>query len=97
LEPQGPDSYFAWNFFDGIPQQKEYFSSYVFEDKAAELLKKDDSLRKKLEEKRKTDAAFAASAEDQLMFVYRNSSYYELTHNRYPVARLMQPLKLDTE
>ena len=25
LEPHAPDSYFAWNFFDGILMQKEYF------------------------------------------------------------------------
>jgi hypothetical protein len=35
LEPQGADSFFAWNFFDGILMQKEYFSPYVFEDTAA--------------------------------------------------------------
>jgi hypothetical protein len=32
LEPAAPDSYFNWNFFDGILMQKEHFSSYVFED-----------------------------------------------------------------
>ena len=39
LEPTSADAFFAWNFFDAILQQKEYFSSYVFEDVAAELLK----------------------------------------------------------
>jgi len=38
LEPSGPDSFLAWNFFDGILQRKEYYSSYVFEDRVAELL-----------------------------------------------------------
>ncbi len=52
LEPQGVDSFFAWNFFDSILGEKEYFSDYVFEDVAAELLKKDPELRKKLEEER---------------------------------------------
>lgn len=40
LEPRGADSFFAWNFFDGILNQKEGFSDYVFEDVAAELLAK---------------------------------------------------------
>ena len=88
LEPTAPDGFFAWNFFDGILQQKEYYSAYVFEDLAAELLKKDPALKQKLDEKRRADAAFAADANAQLDFVYRNSPYYEAEHLRYPVYRL---------
>lgn len=88
LEPQAPDSYFAWNFFDGILQQKEYFSDYVFEDLAAEILKKQPDLRAELEKMKQTDSKFAASAEAQLDWVYRHSVYYEPTHNVYPVGRL---------
>ncbi len=88
LEPQGIDSWFAWNFFDGILMQKEGFSSYVFEDLAAEILEKDDELRKKLAQKRSDDPKFAANGWAQLEYVYKNSPYYEKTHNLYPVGRL---------
>ncbi len=88
LEPQGPDSFFAWNFFDGILMQKEYFSSYVFEDLAAQYLKEDPKLKKQLEAKRKEDPEFAKNAYAQLKFVYENSGHYEPTHNLYPVGRL---------
>ncbi|GAB3203777.1 hypothetical protein ABID22_002022 [Pontibacter aydingkolensis] len=94
LEPQAIDSYFAWNFFDSILMQKEYFSSYVFEDLAADYIKKDPKLKKRLEERRKQDPEFARSARAQLDFVYRNSPHYEFTHNMYPVGRLMQDIKL---
>ncbi|TPE41057.1 M14 family metallopeptidase [Pontibacter mangrovi] len=94
LEPQAVDSYFAWNFFDGILMQKEYFSSYVFEDLAAEYLRKDPTLRKKLEERKKQDPEFAKSARAQLDFVYKNTPHYEYTHMMYPVGRLMQDVKL---
>jgi hypothetical protein len=47
LEPQGVDSFFAWNFFDSVLGEKEYFSDYVFEDVAAALLKNDPELKKK--------------------------------------------------
>jgi hypothetical protein len=90
LEPQATDSFFAWNFFDGILNQKEYFSAYVFEDVAAEVLKKNPELRKKLEERKAADPAFAASAAAQLDFVYRNTEYFEPTFRRYPVARVMK-------
>ena len=39
LEPTGVDGYFAWNFFDGILQQKEGYSDYRWEDIAADVLK----------------------------------------------------------
>lgn len=94
LEPQGPDSYFAWNFFDSILMQKEYFSSYVFEDLAAEYLKKNPKLREQLEARKKQDPEFAKNARAQLDFVYKNSPHYEFTHNMYPVGRLMQDVKL---
>ena len=88
LEPQGVDSFFGWNFFDGILNQKEGYSDYVFEETAARLLSENPELRQKLAEKRASDPAFAASAAAQLDFVYKNSAYYEPTHRRYPVARV---------
>ena len=88
LEPTGDDSFFAWNFFDAILQQKEGYSDYRWDDLAAEVLKKDPALKAKLEEKKKTDEKFAASSSAQLDFIYKNSPYYEPGHNRYPVYRL---------
>jgi hypothetical protein len=95
LEPQGVDSFFAWNFFDSILGQKEYFSDYVFEDIAADLLKKDPELRKKLDDEKATNQQLAKSAAAQLNFVYRNSPYFEKTYLRYPVGRLLTNTKLD--
>lgn len=88
LEPTAPDAFFAWNFFDGILQQKEYFSSYVFEDVAADLLEKSPTLRNELEQKRKNDSEFAKDARAQLDFVYRHSDYMEPEYMRYPVFRI---------
>ncbi|GAB3957363.1 M14 family metallopeptidase [Spirosoma harenae] len=88
LEPQAVDSFLAWNFFDSILDQKEYFSGYIFEDTAAELVKKNPELQKQLAEKRASDKAFAESANAQLDFIYRQTPYYEKTHSRYPVYRL---------
>lgn len=90
LEPQGADSYFAWNFFDAILQQKEYFSDYVFEDTAAELLKTDKTLKAAFEKKKQEDKAFADNADAQLDWIYRQSVYYEKTHLQYPVYRKMK-------
>ncbi len=89
LEPTGDDSYFSWNFFDAILQEKEGYSDYRWEDVAAEYLKSNPELKNKLEEKKKQDSVFAKNNSAQLNFVYKNSPYYELEHLRYPVYRLL--------
>ncbi|SMC70624.1 M14 family metallopeptidase [Pedobacter africanus] len=94
LEPQATDSFFNWNFFDSILGMKEHFSAYVFEDTAAGLLKKDPTLREKLEQHKQKDPALSKNAEAQLDFIYKNSDYYEKTHNRYPIARLLAETQL---
>jgi len=88
LEPTGDDSYFSWNFFDAILQQKEGYSNYRWEDVAAAWLSQHPELGQRLEEKKKTDSRFAASANAQLDFVYKNSPYYEPAHLRYPIYRI---------
>jgi hypothetical protein len=89
LEPQAEDSYFAWNYFDGVLGQKEGYSSYVFEETANEYLKGHPEVKTKLEQRRATDTAFAKSGSAQLNFVFQNSPYYEQEHMRYPVYRVM--------
>ena len=88
LEPSASDSYFAWNFFDGILGQKEGYSGYAFEDIAAEYLKSNADLKNKLEQRRATDTAFAKNGRAQLNFVYENSPWVEPDYLRYPVYRI---------
>jgi len=95
LEPTGVDSFFTWNFFDSIMDEKEGMSAYVFEDKAAELLKNDPELKKKLDDEKAKNPALANNASQQLQFVYRNSMYFEKTNKRYPVARVQTEIKFD--
>ncbi|MDX2361822.1 MAG: hypothetical protein QNK23_13515 [Crocinitomicaceae bacterium] len=85
LDPASPDSYFAWNFFDSYVQQKEYFSPYVFEEKAVEILANDSDLRKEFEERKANDSEFNESPWDQLFFIYQHSEFYEPTHNFLPI------------
>ena len=66
LEPQATDSFFSWNFFDSILDQKEHYSAYVFEDTATGLLKENPDLQKKLDQKKSEDAEFAKNPRAQL-------------------------------
>lgn len=85
LDPRGEDSFFAWNFFDGILQQKEGYSDYRWEDVAANLIRNDSTLRKKVEQRKASDANFAQSSALILDFIYRNSAFFEKAYLHYPV------------
>ena len=97
LEPQGVDSFFAWNFFDSMLSQKEHYSDYVFEYIAFEYLKKHPELQKLLDDEKAKNPQLAKSAGAQLEFVYRNSPFYEQTYMRYPVGRLLSNTQLDLQ
>ncbi|MBK9424792.1 MAG: hypothetical protein IPN54_11795 [Bacteroidetes bacterium] len=85
-EPTAPDSWFAWGFFDSILQQKEWFSSYVFDEMAASILEKNPGLKKELETKRAADKDFAENGFAQLYFIYKNSAWFE-DFRVFPIAR----------
>jgi hypothetical protein len=88
LEPQAPDSFFNWNFFDTILQQKEHFSPYVFEDTAKQLLESDVKLKAEFEAKKTEDPSFKNNWYAQLNWIYQHSNHYEKAHMQYPVYRL---------
>lgn len=87
LDPRGYDSFFAWNFFDEILFRNEYFSPYIFEESAWELLQKDENLAGEFNKKKESDPAFAASSYQQLRYIYENSPWSEPSYMRYPVYR----------
>ncbi len=88
LEPQAPDSFFNWNFFDTILQQKEGFSPYVWEDKALELLENDPKLKKEFEHRKKDLTEFNNNWYAQLDWLHKQSEHYESAHMQYPVFRV---------
>lgn len=97
LDPQSDDSFFAWNFFDGVLNQKEWFSDYVFDAKAEQILKEEPSIKKSLDSMRAVDTAFAKNHWAQMNFIYQRSRYKEPSHNRYPVAMLKSETNLPLE
>lgn len=90
LEPEAADSFFNWNFFDTILQQKEYYSAYVFEDLAKQVLDENPQLKAELEKKRQEDKKFAESGEAQLDWVYKHSKYFEKEYMQYPIYKVMR-------
>ncbi len=89
LEPTAPDSFFNWNFFDTILQQKEGFSPYVWEDQAEMLLKANPKLQIEYNIKISYDEDFASNWYAQLDWLHKQSESYEKAHLQYPVYRFL--------
>ncbi len=90
LEPEAPDSFFNWNFFDTILQKKEGFSPYVFEDLAIEILNENSKLKADFEQLKIKDVDFANNWYAQLNYIYKNSKYNEKAYLKYPVSRVVK-------
>lgn len=90
LEPSAVDSFFNWNYFDAILQQKEGFSGYVFEDYALKFLKKNPEIASEFEEKKANDSNFSKDSYAQLDWIFKRTSLYEKNHLRYPIYKVLK-------
>lgn len=88
LEPQAVDSFFNWNFFDTILQQKEGFSPYVWEDKILEIFTQNPRLQIAFNMKKSLEPDFAQNWYAQLDWLHKQSEFYETAHMQYPVYRI---------
>ncbi len=88
LEPEGPDSYVFWGFFDAIFEQKEYAESYVMEELAREMLTADEELRREFEAKKQDDPEFADNPRAILNWFFQRTPYWDKQKNVYPVGKI---------
>jgi hypothetical protein len=94
LEPQAPDSFVKWGFFNAIFEEKEYAEHYVLEALAREMLAADPKLKLEFEELLGSDPDFAGSPAARLRFFYRRSPYWDPHMNLYPIGRITRVLDL---
>jgi hypothetical protein len=87
LEPEATDSFFNWNFFDTVLQQKEGYSGYVFEDVAEQILKENTHIKDAFEAKKAANKDFAKNPRAQLNFIYKRSLHYEKAHLLLPIYK----------
>ena len=93
LEPQAPDALLRWGFFNTIFEEKEYFEQYIMEPMAQRMMDKNPQLKAEFLTKLRTDSTFAADSHQRLQFFYKRSPYWDPNLNRYPVLRVINPLK----
>jgi hypothetical protein len=91
LEPQAPDSFAAWGFFNACFEQKEYMEPYVAEQIARDMLNGDAALRAEFEQQLAQDGAFAADPVARLQFFLRRHSSWDEHYNLYPIYRVATP------
>jgi hypothetical protein len=91
FEPQAPDSFAAWGFFNACFEQKEQMEPYVAEQIAQDMLDKDPALRDEFARKLEQEADFAASPSARLEFFLRRHASWDSRYNLYPVQRLDTP------
>ncbi|HJP91689.1 MAG TPA: M14 family metallopeptidase [Pyrinomonadaceae bacterium] len=94
LEPEAPDSFVHWGFFNAIFEEKEYAEHYILEALAREIMAHDPALQHEFDERLATDTEFAASPSDRLRFFYKRSPYWDPQMNLYPVGRVIRVLDL---
>jgi len=87
LEPQAPDSFAAWGFFNACFEQKEHLEPYVAEQIARDLYASNPALREAFERKLKDDAAFRADPARRLEFFCRHHPSWDEQFNCYPIYR----------
>jgi hypothetical protein len=87
LEPQSPDSYAAWGFFNAAFEQKEYMEPYVAEKVAREMLAGQPEVAAEFARRLAEDPDFAQDPQARLDFFYRRHPSYDERHHLYPVYR----------
>jgi hypothetical protein len=93
LEPEAPDSFAAWGFFNACFEQKEYMEPYVAEQIARTMLAEQPDLAAEFARRLKEDAAFAANPSARLDFFLRRHSSWDSHYNLHPVFRVDELLE----
>jgi hypothetical protein len=96
LEPQAPDSFAAWGFFNACFEPKEHLEPYVAEQIAREMLAQQPALQDEFERKLEAEPAFAADPEGRLNFFLRRHASWDSQLNLYPVFRVDELLVSST-
>lgn len=89
LEPEAPDSFVNWGFFNAFFERKEYAEAYVMEPYAKQMMKEDSSLRNEFYKKVNEDEAFRNNSGERLDFFYKRSPFYDKGENVYPILRMV--------
>ena len=89
LEPQSRDSFFSWNFFDTILQQKEGPSNYMLEVRVEDLKAAMPDWETRWAAAKVADPTLGDNPQMLMYWLYQNSKYREAAYQRYPIYRIL--------
>ncbi len=89
LEPEAPDSFVRWGFFNAFFERKEYAEAYVMEPFAKQMIKDDSQLKFEFLKKVDEDESFRNNPGERLDFFYKHSPFYDKGENIYPITRVL--------
>lgn len=86
LEPESPDSLFAWGLLDSVAERKEYIDPRVLEAWVREALK--DPKTAEAWKAALAEPRFAADERARFLWWYQRTPYYDRTIGEFPYVRL---------
>ena len=93
LEPESPDSLFAWGEFSSCLEEKEYMDIRVLDPLAVEMLAKDPELKAEWEQMLQ-DPEFASDARARHRYFYKKTPFFDESVGLVPVFRLDAPVSV---
>jgi len=95
FEPDSPDSFLQWGYFNIYFEQKEYAESYVMEKMMREMMDKDPQLKADFDLKYNNDSTFRNNQYEIYNWFYSKTPYWDQKLNIYPIVRIPEQITLD--
>lgn len=96
LEPQAPDSFASWGFFNTYFEQKEYMESYVAESEGEKMMKESPEIAAEFRQRLAEDKAFRDDPKARLNFIHEHHPSWDTHKNMYPVFRTDERVRMFT-
>ncbi|MEA2106455.1 MAG: M14 family metallopeptidase [Bacteroidota bacterium] len=88
LEPDGPDSFLQWGFFNTIFERKEYVETYVMEEMAREMIKENPQLKIEFDKAVHENPELYNNQWSKVFWFFERTPYWDNQKDIYPVGRL---------
>lgn len=88
LEPDGPDSFLKWGFFNSIFERKEYVETYVMEKMAREMIAENPILKDEYEKAVAENPQYYDNQWTKLFWFFERTPYWDQQKDVYPIGKL---------
>lgn len=86
LEPDAPDSFFKWGYFNEVLSRTEYIESYVMSPLIEQMLAEDPGVKEEFEQKKADDPGFAENPRAIFEWFYAKTPYFDKNWKVIPVG-----------